>query len=67
MADALLNSGAQVDSKTRNGITPLLVAVEKTELDFIRLLLNSGADINAVDEDGKSVMHVAQLDEDLIP
>lgn len=54
-----MNSGAQVDSKTQNVITPLFVAVEKNELDFVHFLLNSGADINAVDEDGKSVMHVA--------
>lgn len=51
--EALLDKGAKVDLKTRNGITPLRMAVSRVKnypiecsVEVIKLLLDAGADPN---------------------
>ena len=43
----------------RDGFTPLHVAAFKGYTDVVRLLLNNGADINAVAIGGKTPLHLA--------
>lgn len=58
---ALLNFGANVNSKDRHGKTPLLHALASSDgvtvhnTDNIRLLLERGADVSAANEDGETV------------
>lgn len=43
----LLDSGARIDGRDRSGNTPLMVAAGAKRLPVVRLLLESGADVNA--------------------
>lgn len=49
MAQRLIDLGAEVDSKRSDGSTMLLY--DPNDVDFVRFLLDHGADINATDED----------------
>jgi ankyrin repeat protein len=40
---------------------PLLLAAEKGDLEYLKRLLNAGADINQTDSDGYSALHMALL------
>jgi ankyrin repeat protein len=51
VADLLLSNNADVNAKTNDGSTPLLMAAYKGSRDVAELLLDSGADLNA--KDGK--------------
>ncbi len=46
----LLDNGADVDVRDRNGMTPLILAAKKGRSQIVRLLLEKGADVNAQDE-----------------
>jgi len=46
------NEGANVDAKGVSGWSSLLVAAAKKNLQRVNLLLNSGSDINIVDDSG---------------
>ncbi|MFH1983182.1 MAG: ankyrin repeat domain-containing protein [Pseudomonadota bacterium] len=45
----LLNTGANIDAKTRNGFTPLMVAVDAGHYSTSELLLKEGADVHFMD------------------
>jgi len=53
----LINWGADVNTRGENGATPLLDACTNPDLERIIALLNAGATINAVDNDGQNVLH----------
>jgi hypothetical protein len=44
-----LDNGADVNAKTRYGVTALIFAADKGHLDAVRLLLDRGADMNVQD------------------
>lgn len=46
---ALMKNGAQVDSGDKEGITPLMWASNRGNLELIKALLKAGADVNARD------------------
>ncbi|XP_066998257.1 kinase D-interacting substrate of 220 kDa B [Anabrus simplex] len=48
----LENKRVQVDDRDENGSTPLIYAATKGKLQFLRELINHGADVNAEDSDG---------------
>jgi ankyrin repeat protein/TPR repeat protein len=50
----LLGKGVDVNSKSKNGRTPLHAAATHARLDMISFLLDHGADPNAVDEQGRT-------------
>lgn len=51
--------GVAIDSKDSNGITPLYHAASRGNVNCMRLLLERGADPNAVDRNGYSVAKAA--------
>jgi uncharacterized protein len=50
--EALLNKGLNVNTKDRNGWTPLLEAGFGGHADTVRVLLDRGADVNTPDQAG---------------
>jgi ankyrin repeat protein len=60
-ATVLLGYGADVNSRARTGLTALHYAVRSGDLPLIRLLLESGADVEASDLDGWTpLLHLAK-------
>ena len=55
----LLDAGATIDPKDRNGYTPLLVAVERGYQDCAEELVRYGADLSACNNKGTSPLHAA--------
>jgi ankyrin repeat protein len=51
----LLLAGAKIDSPTGDGATALFLAVEKGNLDVVKLLVKEGTDVNWVRRDSSSV------------
>ena len=47
MIKMLIENGANVNSKDKNGLTPLHIAVKDNEIDLAKILLHHGADIEA--------------------
>ena len=52
MVRSLLEIGADVNAKDKNGKTALVMASNDTEL--VKLLLDKGADVNTKDKDNKT-------------
>lgn len=65
IAQLLIDSGANIEAKNNYGETPLLMAVSETEIPahikiaMIRCLLAKGADLQATDNAGRTVLHWA--------
>ena len=55
-AAALLSSGADVNTKDRDGTTPLMWAVEKDSLEVVKGLLDNGAEVEAKDNNGQTAL-----------
>jgi beta-lactamase regulating signal transducer with metallopeptidase domain len=45
-AKAALESGANVNARNRDGLTPLIIAVRAEDMQLVNLLLDHGADVN---------------------
>jgi len=52
LLNALLNKGADVNSRDSDGETPLIIAAWTNKIESVRVLLQAGADVNAKDNDG---------------
>lgn len=65
---ALLEAGANPNTKDYNGLSPLVRATQFLRPDIVQLLLQHGADINSKTNIGKSVLDVAkdQVNQDLV-
>jgi len=60
IADQLIKGGARVtDGMTGSGLTPLMMASIGGFEELARILLDHGADADAIDTSGKSVLHHA--------
>lgn len=58
------HSGAKIEALDEKSFTPLLTAVSWSKLEAVRCLLELGAQIDAIDKDGKSgVFLAAKLNE----
>ncbi|MDE5865064.1 MAG: ankyrin repeat domain-containing protein, partial [Lachnospiraceae bacterium] len=51
--------GAEINQRTTEGQTPLIVAARNARNDFTAMLIENGADVNAVDNDQHSAMYYA--------
>ena len=65
IVDLLLESGADVNARNRDGGTALHAAVFLGQSDVAQQLLNAGADVNAEDWDGNRPIHVLGADWEL--
>ena len=57
----LLDAGADLAARNKNGETPLYVAAEKGELEMARALIARGADAKALTPNGETVLHAASM------
>ncbi|MDR0633022.1 MAG: ankyrin repeat domain-containing protein [Holosporales bacterium] len=58
--DLLLN-GRGIETRDRDGRTPLMIAVEAGNFVVISKLIESGADVNARDDQGNTPLHLAVI------
>ena len=60
MVNLLVNSGVNLNQLDAEGLSPLTLAVLKGDKEIVRILLNSGADVNhQVLKDGNTALHYA--------
>ena len=59
IVELLLEKGANVNGRNRDGSTPLHVAVKNDRLDAARILIAWGAEVNTRDKDGKTPLALA--------
>ena len=52
----LTSLGVDVNDALDDGVTPLMMAARSDKADAVKFLINSGADVNAEDNDGNSVL-----------
>jgi ankyrin repeat protein len=59
----LLDHGADINGRNRNGTTPLMQAVANREgsIELVRLLISRGADLNLKDSEGSSALDYATI------
>jgi hypothetical protein len=55
----LLNAGADVNGRNREGLTPLMQASTQADVEVVQSLLDAGAKIDLRDDDGQSALHHA--------
>ncbi len=60
IAQLLLTAGAKIDIKGKKGNTPLMWYAYSNYIEGINFLLSKGANINTVNEEGSTVLDVAQ-------
>jgi quinoprotein dehydrogenase-associated probable ABC transporter substrate-binding protein len=63
IAQELLERGADVNAKSKEGVTALMIAAAHNNPPMIGLLIDAGADINAKNDQGKTAQDVAKLND----
>lgn len=61
VADFLIAQGAELEAQDATYKTPLLLAASKRSFKCVRLLINRGANFNAVDKDGRNIVHLVVI------
>nr|XP_031529887.1 fibronectin type 3 and ankyrin repeat domains protein 1 isoform X2 [Vicugna pacos] len=61
VASLLIDAGADVNVKDKDGKTPLMVAVLNNHEELVQLLLDRGADASVKNEFGKGVLEMARV------
>lgn len=67
----LIDKGANVNQKIHHGWTPLMMAVKYKNAKAVEILINSGAEINTVNDDGAGALDIAydnyeKIDENIL-
>jgi hypothetical protein len=60
-AEYLINEGVEVNAKTSDGNTALMLAARLNKRDLIELLLSKGAEVNAVNQQGQTALIAASM------
>jgi ankyrin repeat protein len=58
IAQFLIDSGAEVNSKTKQGYTPLFIAIQNEDLSSVLVLINAGVDLG-VSIGGRTILYFA--------
>ncbi|XP_044924807.1 fibronectin type 3 and ankyrin repeat domains protein 1 [Mustela putorius furo] len=61
VASVLIEAGADVNMRDKDGKTPLMVAVLNNHEELVQLLLSKGADASVKNEFGKGVLEMARV------
>jgi ankyrin repeat protein len=61
----LVNDGVNVNSRISGGVTPLMHCLMQRNKEGFRALLENGADPNVIMQNGRTVMHVAAMEDSL--
>ena len=61
MVRTLLAKGAEVNAKTRAGLTPLMLATLRGKPDVVQALLANGADVNATTNSGVTALMLVSM------
>jgi hypothetical protein len=65
ICQSLLSAGADVNKKNGHGMTPLLLALARGDIQCVPIILEHGADVNSHDTQGETpLMLLAQFDTD---
>ena len=59
MVERLLSRGADLESRSWNGESALIMATSELRDDLVRCLIARGANVNSVDHDNRSSLHIA--------
>lgn len=62
---ALLDAGADLNSRSSNGATPLIAACQRGRRGVVTILLERGADINTMTDDGRTCLYIASSKNDV--
>ena len=55
----LIGIGADVNARTNNGVTPLMIAAEEGHINAVTSLVKCGANVDLQDKDGQTALHHA--------
>ena len=56
----LIEKGCDVNAKTKNDYTPLIMTADRGCADCVKYLIQNGADVNVVTKDGLTALQVAK-------
>lgn len=56
----LVKLGADINIKNKQGYTPLMLAVMKSNIDMVRVLLDAGADTTLLDDNGRNAKKIGE-------
>jgi len=59
LARLLIDRGADINAKDKEGRTPLMAAISRGNIQIVRMLLDEGADVNIHDESGITALIIA--------
>ena len=57
--NVLLDKGARIEARDKEGLTPLCFAVASEQTNVVGALVSAGADVNTQNNDGISVLNLA--------
>ena len=61
LVQTLLEHGADVDARTKDGLTPLAIAANLSDADLVKCLIDKGSNVNAKDNSGQTPLMYAAI------